>query len=177
MQRRQGLALLVLIPSWMLRMQVRPAQIADADSAVAVMRRSIQQLCELDHKGDPATLSLWLGNKTADNMRQWIAAHTVLVAVEGERIAGVAAVRADGHVLLNYVAPEARFQGASRRLMQAIEVWASSRGLEWLTLDSTATALRFYHATGWTMAEPPQPGFGVTTRNPMRKAVTAPPPA
>lgn len=156
-------------------MQVRPAQIADADRAIAVIRRSIQELCELDHKNDPATLSMWLSNKTADHMRQWIAAHTVLVAVEGERIAGVASVRADGHVLLNYVAPEARFQGASKRLMQAIEAWASSRGLKWLTLESSATALRFYHATGWTMTGLPQPGFGVTTRHPMRKPVTVRP--
>jgi GNAT superfamily N-acetyltransferase len=86
-------------------------------------------------------------------------------------MAGVAAVRADREVLLNYVVPEARFQGASKRLMQAIEIWASNRGLKWLTLDSTATALRFYHSTGWTMTGPPQPGFGVTTRNPMRKPV------
>jgi GNAT superfamily N-acetyltransferase len=159
----------------MLRMQVRPAQIADADRAIGVIRRSIEELCELDHKGDPATLSMWLSNKTADNIRQWIAAHTVLVAVEGERIAGVASVRADGHVLLNYVAPEARFQGASKCLMQGIEAWASHRGLKWLTLESTATALRFYHATGWTMTGPPQPGFGVTTKHPMRKAVRVPP--
>ena len=148
-------------------MQVRPAQMADADRAIDVIRRSIQELCELDHKNEPATLSMWLSNKTADNMRQWIAAHTVLVAVEGERMAGVAAVRADGEVLLNYA--EARFQGASKCLMQAIEVWASARGLKWLTLESTATALRFYPSTGWTMTGPPQPGFGVTTRNPMRK--------
>jgi GNAT superfamily N-acetyltransferase len=161
----------------MLRMQVRPAQIADADRAIGVIRRSIQELCELDHNNEPATLSMWLGNKTADNMRQWIAAHTVLVAVEGERMAGVAAVRADGEILLNYVAPQARFQGASKCLMQAIEVWAASRGLKWLTLDSTATALGFYHSTGWTMTGPPQPGLGVTTRTPMRKAVTIPPAA
>jgi GNAT superfamily N-acetyltransferase len=159
----------------MLHMQVRPAQIADADRAIGVVRRSIQELCELDHKSDPATLSLWLSNKSADNMRRWIAAHTVLVAVEGERMTGVAAFRIDGQVLLNYVAPEARFQGASKCLMQAIEVWASSRDLKWLTLESTATALRFYLSTGWTIAGPPQPGFGVTTRNPMRKPVTIPP--
>jgi len=153
-------------------MQVRPAQIADADRAIGVVRRSIQELCELDHKGDSTTLSMWLSNKTADSMRRWIAAHTVLVAVEGERITGVAAVRADGQVFLNYVAPEARFQGASKRLIGAIEGWASSRGLEWLTLDSTATALRFYLSNGWTMTGPPQPGFGVTTRSPLRKPVT-----
>jgi GNAT superfamily N-acetyltransferase len=152
-------------------MQVRPAQIADADRAIGVIRRSIQELCALDHNNDPATLSMWLGNKTADNMRRWIAADTVLVAVEGERMTGVAAVRADGEVLLNYVAPETRFQGVSKRLMQAVEAWASSCGLEWLTLESSATALRFYLSTGWTMTGAPQPGFGVTMRNPMRKPV------
>jgi len=79
-------------------MRVRPTQIADADRAIGVIRRSIQELCELDHKSDSATLSMWLSNKTADKMRQWIAAHTVLVAVEGERMTGVAAVRADRNV-------------------------------------------------------------------------------
>ena len=118
---------------------------------------------------------MWLGNKTADDMRRWIADHTVIVAVEGGRIAGVAAVRTDGEVFLNYVAPEARFQGAGKALMTSIEVWASGRGPQWLTLDSTATALRFYRSTGWVMAGPPQPGFGVTTRHPMRKAARASP--
>ena len=80
-------------------------------------------------------------------------------------------MRANGEVLLNYVAPEARFRGASKGLIQAIEKWGASRGLETLTLDSTATALRFYLANGWTVTAPPQPGFGVTKRNPMRKAV------
>lgn len=158
-------------------MQVRPAGIADAENATDVVRRSIRELCELDHKGDSATLSMWLSNKTADNMRQWIAAHTAFVAIDGGRTIGVAAVRADGEIILNYVAPEARFQGASKCLMQRVEAWASSRGLKWLTLDSTATALRFYLSTGWTVTGPPQAGFGVTTRNRMRKPVTAPPSA
>jgi GNAT superfamily N-acetyltransferase len=158
-------------------MQVRPARIADADDAIDVVRRSIQELCALDHKGDPATLSMWLGNKTADNMRQWIATHTVLVAIEGGRIAGVASVRDDGHILLNYVAPEARFAGASKSLMHEIEVLASSCGLKWLTLESTATALRFYLSDGWAATGPPQPGFGVTVGHPMRKAVIVGPTA
>jgi GNAT superfamily N-acetyltransferase len=155
----------------MYQMQIRPAQMADADHAIDVVRRSIQGLCDLDHGGDAATLSMWLANKKADNMRQWIAAHTVLVAIEGEKISGVAAVRSDGVVLLNYVAPEARFKGASKSLMHEIEVWASQRGLKRLMLDSTVTALSFYLSRGWTVAEAPQPGFGVTTRHPLRKEV------
>jgi Acetyltransferase (GNAT) domain len=62
-----------------------------------------------------------LSNKTEDNMRRWIATHNAFVASEGERIIGVAAVRADGHVLLNYVSREARFKGASKSLMQGVE--------------------------------------------------------
>jgi GNAT superfamily N-acetyltransferase len=106
-------------------------------------------------------------------MRRWIADHTVLVAVDNEKIVGVAALRADGDVLLNYVAPEARFRGASKALMQTIEALAFGRGIERLTLDSTATALRFYLSAGCSVTGPPQPGFGVTVRNPMHKRVTA----
>jgi GNAT superfamily N-acetyltransferase len=151
-------------------MKVRPAQIVDADDAIDVVRRSIQQLCKLDHKDDPATLSMWLSNKTADNMRRWIDTHAVFVAIDA-RIIGVAAVKADGVVLLNYVAPEARFKGASKSLMHEIEIWASSRGIACLALESTVTALRFYQSNGWTRAGSPQPGFGVTIRNPMHKSI------
>jgi len=77
--------------------------------------------------------------------------------------------------LLNYVAPEARFKGASKSLLHEIELWAPRRGLECLALDSTATAIRFYLAGGWTIAGPPQPGFGVTMRHPMRKEVRGTP--
>jgi hypothetical protein len=72
-------------------MQVRPAHIVDADDAIDVVRRSIHQLCELDHKGDPATLSMWLSNKTGENMRRRFDTHAVFVAIDDERIIGVAA--------------------------------------------------------------------------------------
>ena len=152
-------------------MQVRPAHIADADEAIDVVRRSIRRSCELDHKNDPATLAAWLGNKTAETMRRWIETRAVFVATDDERIIGVAAVRADGVVFLNYVAPEARFKGASKSLVGEIEAWASRRGIDCLVLDSTATALRFYRSMGWTATGPPQPGFGATLRYPMRKAM------
>jgi len=152
-------------------MQVRPAHIADADEAIDVVRRSIRRSCELDHKNDPATLSAWLGNKTAENMRRWIETRAVFVAIDDERIIGVASVRADGVVFLNYVAPEARFKGATKSLIGEIEIWASRRGIACLVLESTATALRFYQSMGWTSAGPPEPGFGVTMRHPMRKAM------
>ena len=123
-------------------MQVRRAEIADADCAIDIIRRSIRELCSLDHKDDSATLSLWLTNKTVDNMRQWIATHTVLVAVEGEQMTGVAAVRADGEVFLNYVAPEARFRGASKSLMRGIEAWASRHGRQAMASNGSHSTAR-----------------------------------
>lgn len=152
-------------------MEIRQALLGDADGATDVVRRSIRELCVLDHQGDESTLSLWLANKTPANMRRWIETHTVFVAIVGDQTIGVAAVRADGEVLLNYVAPEARFQGVSKALMRSIEVWASEHDLEWLKLESSATALRFYLSEGWIGAEPSTPGFGVTMCHPMRKAV------
>ncbi len=152
-------------------MQIRSANIDDADAAVEVIRRSIRDLCGLDHNGDPATLAMWLENKTAANMRRWIGSRTVLVAVKDEKIGGVAAARADGEVILNYVAPEARFQGISKALMQGIELWAQSQQLERMTLESSTTAIRFYLSMGWVANGPSRPGFGVTTCNPMTKIV------
>jgi len=60
----------ILFLAGRIQMQVRLAQIADADHAVDVVRRSIQELCLSDHRADAATLSMWLSNKTADNMRR-----------------------------------------------------------------------------------------------------------
>jgi len=40
----------------------RPALPADADAAVTVLRRSIIELCVIDHQHDAATLATWLAN-------------------------------------------------------------------------------------------------------------------
>lgn len=71
--------------------QVRRAKITDSVAAIATVRASISRLCTADHQDDPATLSAWLGNKTADNFGTWIANpdNFCVVAVSGEAIAGV----------------------------------------------------------------------------------------
>jgi GNAT superfamily N-acetyltransferase len=150
-------------------MHVRDACEQDADAACAVLRRSISELCTLDHRGDAATLDAWLANKTPDNVRAWIAMNHVLVAVEGSAILGVAAMSASGEVLLNYVSPDARFRGVSKALIAAIEARAASHGIPRLTLLSTATALRFYRAAGFGESGPPRKGFGITKGQPMQK--------
>jgi GNAT superfamily N-acetyltransferase len=152
-------------------MHVRDACEQDAEAACTVLRRSISELCALDHKGDAATLDAWLANKTPANVRAWIGKHHMLVAVDGAAILGVAAMTGSGEIILNYVSPDARFRGVSKALIQALEARAESLGLPLLVLRSTATALRFYRAAGYTQSGPPTKGFGITMGQPMQKHV------
>jgi acetyltransferase (GNAT) family protein len=63
-------------------MDIRKARLKDAEEACAVVRRSIAELSHADHQGDAATVSAWLANKTAENMRRWITQAFVFVATE-----------------------------------------------------------------------------------------------
>jgi hypothetical protein len=60
-------------------MQIREAIFDDAEEACRVLRRSIVELCELDHKGDTDALDLWLANKTPRNLRRWMTESHVFV--------------------------------------------------------------------------------------------------
>jgi GNAT superfamily N-acetyltransferase len=104
-------------------MRIRDARPADAASACDVLRRSIAELCGADHGDNPAVLAAWLANKTPETLAAWIAhpGNAVLLAEDAGRVLGVGAITAAGEVTLNYVAPEARFQGVSRALLAALE--------------------------------------------------------
>ena len=149
--------------------QVRDARQQDAEACCSVVRRSISELCILDHRGDPATLELWLANKTPANMQRWIRDHHVLVAGDGRAILGVAAMTSLGEIILNYVSPDARFRGISKALVRALEARAARLGMPRLKLQSTATARHFYHAVGYTACGSATKGFGVTMGLPMQK--------
>jgi GNAT superfamily N-acetyltransferase len=152
-------------------MHVRDAREQDAEEACSVVRRSISELCSLDHQGDPRTLDLWLANKTPANMQRWIREHHVLVAVasEASAILGVAALTSSGEIILNYVSPDARFSGVSKALVGGLEARATKLGIARLTLESSATAVRFYGTIGYTECGAPTQGFGITMGHPMQK--------
>lgn len=151
-------------------MQIREASVADAEEAYVVLRRSISELCQLDHRGDSRILELWLANKTAENMRRWIKEGSVFVATKDSAIIGVGAVNDSGEITLNYVSPDARFCGVSKALIAQLEAQAAARGRSVVTLESTATARRFYLAAGYHAVGPPGPSFfGESLCYPMEK--------
>jgi GNAT superfamily N-acetyltransferase len=155
-------------------MEIRDARLADASAACQVMRRSIAELCVADHHNDPEILSRWLANKTPEIVGTWISNpnNSMLLAVEGDVVLAVGSVTEAGEIQLNYVAPDARFRGVSRALMQALEARARENGVTSCTLTSTETARRFYLATGYVEDSAPRGKFGTTGSYPMSKSLT-----
>jgi len=51
---------------------IRRAVEADAPACCQAVRQSITKLCAEDHRGDEATLALWLRNKMDATFEGWI---------------------------------------------------------------------------------------------------------
>jgi N-acetylglutamate synthase-like GNAT family acetyltransferase len=114
------------------------------------MRRSIAELCVVDHRSDPQVLAKWLANKNPRAFISWIESGSHLhVAEENGRIVAVAAMKNSGEITLNYVSPDARFRGVSKAMMAALENEARRLGLAECFLTSTDTAHAFYLALGY----------------------------
>ncbi len=132
-------------------MRIRDAVAEDAAAAAMVLRRSITELCTADHQGRAERLEPWLANKTPENVAAWIAAKgtRIVVAEAGGAILGVGGASARGEILLNYVSPDARFRGVSKAVLDALEAWLVTGGVDIFRLSSTATARQFYLDRGY----------------------------
>lgn len=144
-------------------LEIRRAAARDAAAICAVVRDSIASLCGADHGNDPVILASWLANKTPENVTHWIANpdNAIFVAVEAGAVVAAACVTRGGDILLNYVSPAARFKGASKALMHALEDYARLQGNARCTLDSTTTARDFYRALGYVANGEPCSKLGV----------------
>jgi len=152
----------------------RPAYPAEAAEACRVIRRSVKELCSIDHGGDPGILDAWLANKTPERVLSWIEANPggVLVSVGAGGIAGVGCMMPDATIVLNYVAPWAQRQGIGKGLVRMMEGVAAEAGHDVCTLRSTATAEGFYLACGYEAAGEPIRSFGGKPAYPMRRVIT-----
>ena len=150
---------------------IRKAVLSDALLACKVVRDSIEKLCVDDHRGDAATLTDWLENKTPENFERWIQSdqHLAVAAELDERVVGFGLLNVNGYIALLYVAPEARFRGVSKALLGALEKEAMLAGIGELEVVSSATALQFYRATGYSPTGDRVQGFGVTSGYPMSR--------
>ena len=136
-------------------LSLRQAQPGDAEPACALVRRSILELCKLDHQNDPLTLEGWLCNKTPENMKVWITTPgtTCFLADMEDALAGVGVVTDYGEVLLAYVAPEFRFRGVTKALLERMETHAKAQHADRMSLTTTDTAHAFFLARGYKPEE------------------------
>lgn len=156
-------------------LQVRSALPADAAPACEIVRRSIEELCFEDHRGDAATLSVWLENKTAAGFEAWIRSqrHIARIAELGGRVVGFGLLNIRGSIALLYVSPEEKSRGIGSALLAELEREALRAGIRELTAESTATALGFYRRAGYLPTGESLPGFGVTRRHPVTRCLAA----
>lgn len=150
---------------------VRKAEPRDTQAAVEVLRRSITELCTLDHHGDAATLAQWLANKTTRDFLSWLAAEDnfCVVAEANDQIMGVGLLHRGGEVRLCYLAPGAQGQGLGKAILGALEEKAREWGLRKLHLESTVSARPFYERVGYRSAGAAKPGFGISHCHPYEK--------
>lgn len=143
--------------------ETREARANEAEALSQLLVSSITELCSADHHDDPAIIAQWTANKTPENVARWIKdpRGTIFVAEVSGALAGVAGISRTGYILLNYVAPEFRFQGISDSLLSRLEDTARIWCLAEASLESTETARRFYLARGWKENGPAVEAFGM----------------
>jgi GNAT superfamily N-acetyltransferase len=151
----------------------RTAQPKDAEAAVLVLRRSISELCVVDHHNDRTTLEEWLKNKTVENFRTWLEARSSFCVVTelDDKVNGVGLVNRDGEIQLCYVTPEVQGQGFGSAILTALENKAKAWGLLKLHLESTVTARAFYEKHGYISLGTSKCGFGVSRCFPYEKSL------
>ena len=76
-----------------------------------------------------------------------------------------------GEVGLLYVAPEARFRGASNSMLRELERQATRWGATTVTAVSSLTARDFYLKRGYVASGEPVKGFGLTLGYPVSKTL------
>ena len=116
-----------------------------------VLVESIARLCQPDHRGDSALVENWTANKTPENLMRWLSdpATHMYVIEHNDAILCVGAFSDAGEIQLNYVAPQARFTGISKTMLENLEDEMRERGIRNAHLNSTETAHRFYLSAGW----------------------------
>src|SRR5258706_152418 len=117
--------------------EVRKAEPRDAEAAAGVLRRSITELCTLDHHGDADTLAKWLANKTPGDFLSWLAAEDNfwVVAEANGRIMGVGLLHRRGEGRLFFPPPGGEGRGSGQTIVCVVGGKGGEGGLSRLYLE------------------------------------------
>jgi GNAT superfamily N-acetyltransferase len=142
---------------------IRKAVPNDAGAACTLLRRSIEEVCEPDHRGRPDVLDAWLANKTPETIASWFASPTnhAVVAERDGQLLGLALLTQAGRLALCYVEPGALRIGVGRALLAAVEEQARAWSIRKLHLHSPKSCATFYERHGYANAGLEKSCFGL----------------
>ena len=142
---------------------IRKAAPPDAAPACTLLRRSIEQGCEPDHRGRPVVLDTWLANKSPENVAAWFASSTnhAIVAERDGQLLGLALLTQAGKLALCYVDPAALRVGVGRALLAAVEEQARAWNIRKLHLHSPESTAGFFERHGYANAGLEKSCFGL----------------
>lgn len=155
--------------------RIRTARHEDAAKICDVLIRSVREICIKDHNHDEEIIQSWCGNKTPENVENWIAdpfGYLVVAEAASSGIVGVAMYnRSAAKITLLYLAPEGLRQGLGTELLATLEAEARRLNHHEIELESTTTAREFYQRHGYQELGAPQLFWGKLTAYPMRKSI------
>jgi putative acetyltransferase len=126
----------------------RPYRPDDAPRLLALFRDTIRRVNARDY--DSEQIRAWASEEI--DPAAWaarFAGRFVVVAEEGERLAGFAELETDGHIDRVYVSADHQHRGIGRRLLIAVIDEARRRGLPRLFVEASITARPFFAALGF----------------------------
>jgi GNAT superfamily N-acetyltransferase len=140
------------LDGWLVNdIEIRTVTSQDAETACAVLVRSINEICAPYYEHDQKILAEWLANKTPSNVRQWIEedrCYSVVAVNRRSAVVGFAMI-CGSEILRNYVLPEALYRGIGKRMLQALEEHAITAGVKQIKLVSSIPAKAFYERNGY----------------------------
>lgn len=133
-------------------MVVREYRKPDLEAVVALFGRSVRQIAGRDYTEQQ--IAVWAPEHP--DMDVWadrLGSGTVLVAEEGERMAGFARLDEEGGIDLLYVDPAYERCGVAKRLVEELTKIAKQRGVRRLYADVSVTAHPFFEAQEFEVVE------------------------
>lgn len=144
-------------------LNLRPAVLQDADAIAALVRDLGQSFV---NPGEECLAKEFWASVNADAERAYISdpARRVIVATEGDCLAGVIALRDETHVFHLFVDRRFQNQGLGTRLWKALLAALNpAPDCSNITVNAALGARTFYRKLGFVDAGPPMSKHGVTT--------------
>jgi GNAT superfamily N-acetyltransferase len=128
------------------KLTLRTATARDARAISALIRRNADAV--LAEEYTRAQLAAWKRYNTPARFRERMKSRTTIGAYRAGRLFGTIAL--EGTELVGfYVSPARRGQGIGKLLLERLESFAISQGIDSLSLTSSPSATTFYLQHGW----------------------------